>query len=46
LLFLIGGCIGAYNIWMTITLPSPAAEKTVDLPLPRPTGGLSPQPAE
>ena len=46
LLFLIGACIGAYNIWVTIKLPSPAAETTGDLPEPRPTGGLTPQPAE
>ena len=46
LLFLIGACIGAYNIWVTIKLPSPAAETTGDQPEPRPTGGLSPQPAE
>ena len=46
LLFLIGACIGAYNIWVTIKLPSPAAATTGDQPEPRPTGGLSPQPAE
>src|SRR5215510_12241056 len=47
LLFLIGGCIGAYNIWMTIKLPNPIAEATADLPEPRVTpSGVSPQPAE
>ena len=40
LLFLIGACIGAYNIWMTITRPAAAVEKTGDLP------ELAAQPAE
>jgi cytochrome c oxidase cbb3-type subunit I len=35
LLFLIGACIGAYNIWMTIKIPAAAAEQTGDLPEPR-----------
>jgi cytochrome c oxidase cbb3-type subunit 1 len=47
LLFLIGGCIGACNIWMTIRTPSASVEKVGDLPVPRPTS-LAPaaQPAE
>jgi cytochrome c oxidase cbb3-type subunit 1 len=40
LLFLIGACVGAYNIWMTITRPAAAVEKTGDLP------ELAAQPAE
>jgi cytochrome c oxidase cbb3-type subunit I len=46
LLFLIGGGVGAYNIWMTIKLPTQATEKAGDLPEPRPVGGVSHQPAE
>jgi cytochrome c oxidase cbb3-type subunit 1 len=42
LLFLVGACIGAYNIWMTITIPGHAAARTGDLPEPR----LAAQPAE
>jgi cytochrome c oxidase cbb3-type subunit 1 len=42
LLFLIGACIGAYNIWMTIKIPAAAAEQTGDLPEPR----LAAAPAE
>jgi cytochrome c oxidase cbb3-type subunit I len=42
LLFLIGACIGAYNIWMTIKIPSPAAAQAGDLPEPK----LAAQPAE
>ncbi|WP_065754026.1 cytochrome-c oxidase, cbb3-type subunit I [Bradyrhizobium paxllaeri] len=45
LLFLIGGCIGAYNIWMTIKLPNPISEATADQPEPKAIGA-SPQPAE
>jgi cytochrome c oxidase cbb3-type subunit 1 len=46
LLFLIGGCIGAYNIWMTIRAAG-AVEKVGDLPVPRPTSvGPAAQPAE
>jgi cytochrome c oxidase cbb3-type subunit I len=47
LLFLIGGCIGAYNIWMTIRLREPTVEKAGDLPVPGPSSvGPAPQPAE
>jgi cytochrome c oxidase cbb3-type subunit I len=48
LLFLIGACIGACNIWLTITRPSPAAETTGDLPVPGAGAGAAaaPQPAE
>lgn len=46
LLFLIGACLGAYNVWMTISLAKPALEKTGDLPLPQPAAGLIAQPAE
>jgi len=42
LLFLIGGCLGAYNIWMTIREPKPSVERTGDLPEPQ----LAAQPAE
>jgi cytochrome c oxidase cbb3-type subunit I len=42
LLFLIGACIGAYNIWMTIRFPSLATEQSGDLPERR----LATQPAE
>jgi cytochrome c oxidase cbb3-type subunit 1 len=42
LLFLIGACIGAYNIWMTIRFPSLAAEQSGDLPERK----LATQPAE
>jgi cytochrome c oxidase cbb3-type subunit 1 len=42
LLFLIGACIGAYNIWMTVKIPAAAAEQTGDLPEPR----LAAAPAE
>src|SRR6201985_2221422 len=45
LLFLIGGCIGAYNIWMTIRLPSPSVEKIGELPVPRPSTVGPPAPA-
>jgi cytochrome c oxidase cbb3-type subunit 1 len=45
LLFLIGGCIGAYNVWMTIRTAG-TAEKSGDLPVPQPSAGLAPQPAE
>jgi cytochrome c oxidase cbb3-type subunit 1 len=45
LLFLIGGCIGAYNIWMTIREPGVAASAAGDVPqAPAGTGAL--QPAE
>ena len=46
LLFLIGGCIAAYNIWMTIVTPAPAADRTSDLPEPVLAGGAAAQPAE
>jgi cytochrome c oxidase cbb3-type subunit I len=46
LLFPIGGCIGAYNVWMTIRLAKPPLEKLGDLPLPQPSEGLASQPAE
>jgi cytochrome c oxidase cbb3-type subunit I len=46
LLFLIGACIGARNIWLTITRPSPAAETTGDLPVPGAGAAAAPQPAE
>jgi cytochrome c oxidase cbb3-type subunit 1 len=46
LLFLIGGCISAYNIWMTIVTPAPSAGRTSDLPEPVLAGGAAAQPAE
>jgi cytochrome c oxidase cbb3-type subunit 1 len=47
LLFLIGGCIGAYNIWMTIREPREAAARSGDLPEPRlPEPRLAAQPGE
>jgi len=46
LLFLIGGCIGAYNVWMTIATPVPASDYASDLPEPRRAGGIAAQPAE
>jgi cytochrome c oxidase cbb3-type subunit 1 len=46
LLFLIGGCIGAYNIWMTTRVPGKAMSKSGELPVPRPGAVLTPQPAE
>lgn len=46
LLFLIGGCIGAFNIWKTITVGKPAVDRSGDLPLPRPAAALAAQPAE
>ena len=42
LLFPIGACIGAYNIWMTIKMLSPATAQAGDLPEPK----LAAQPAE
>src|SRR5262249_33166909 len=36
LLFLLGGCVGAYNIWKTITTPAAVAERATDLPPPTP----------
>jgi len=46
LLFLIGGCIGAYNIWMTVVTAAPVADRSSDLPEPRVAGGVAAQPAE
>ncbi|MCC8938315.1 cytochrome-c oxidase, cbb3-type subunit I [Bradyrhizobium sp. Arg68] len=47
LLFLIGGCVGAYNIWMTIRELRGAATRTGDLPEPRvPEPRLAAQPGE
>jgi len=46
LLFLIGACIGAYNVWLTITRPVAAAETAGDQPAPEPGAGIAPQPAE
>jgi cytochrome c oxidase cbb3-type subunit 1 len=50
LLFLIGGCVGAYNVWMTITRPASAAERSGDLPEPALAearlAGAAAQPAE
>src|SRR5262245_4858626 len=45
LLFLIGGGIGAYNVWMTIKTPARAAEVMSDLPEPQLAGTVA-QPAE
>ena len=45
LLFLTGGCVGAYNVWMTILEPGVAASTAGDVPqTPAATGAL--QPAE
>jgi len=44
--FLIGACIGAYNIWLTITRPVAAAETAGDQPAPEPGVDVAPQPAE
>ena len=46
LLFLIGGCVGAYNIWLTITHPAATTEAAGDLPAPEPASGIAAQPAE
>jgi cytochrome c oxidase cbb3-type subunit 1 len=47
LLFLIGGCVGAYNVWMTIRAPKSLTEaQTGDLPEPRLAGATAAQPAE
>jgi cytochrome c oxidase cbb3-type subunit 1 len=45
LVFLIGGAIGAYNVWMTIRTPAAAADRASDLPEPR-LAGAAAQPAE
>ena len=45
LLFLIGACVGAYNIWLTVTRPLAAAEAADDQPVPADVG-VAPQPAE
>ena len=45
LLFLIGGCVGAWNVWMTITEPGAAASAAGDIPQPPPASGAL-QPAE
>lgn len=34
LLFLIGGCLGGYNIWMTIKSPDVSESRAGDIPLP------------
>jgi cytochrome c oxidase cbb3-type subunit 1 len=46
LLFLIGGCISAYNICMTIVTPAPSADRASDLPEAVLAGGAAAQPAE
>jgi cytochrome c oxidase cbb3-type subunit 1 len=46
LFFLIGGCVGAYNIWMTIRAPDVTEERTADLPEPRLAGAAAAQPAQ
>jgi len=45
LLFLIGGCIGAYNIWMTIKLPETVPSQAADVPQAAADAGAL-QPAE
>jgi len=45
LLFLIGACVGAYNIWLTVTRPLAAAEAADDQPVPADVG-VATQPAE
>jgi cytochrome c oxidase cbb3-type subunit 1 len=44
LFFVLGACVGAYNIWMTIAKPAVAAERSGDLP--EPLAGTAAQPAE
>jgi cytochrome c oxidase cbb3-type subunit 1 len=44
LLFFLGGCVGAYNVWKTITVGAATAEQAGDLPQPASGGTL--QPAE
>ena len=46
LLFLTGGCIGAYNVWMTVRFAKPPLEKPGDAPAPAPSAGMAAQPAE
>ena len=46
LLFLIGGCVGAYNVWMTIRTAEASREQSADLPEPRLAGAVAAQPAE
>ncbi|HZR86453.1 MAG TPA: cytochrome-c oxidase, cbb3-type subunit I [Bradyrhizobium sp.] len=46
LLFLTGGCIGAYNVWMTIRFAKLPLEKPGDAPAPAPSAGMAAQPAE
>ncbi|MBX9648003.1 MAG: cytochrome-c oxidase, cbb3-type subunit I [Xanthobacteraceae bacterium] len=46
LLFLVGACIGAYNVWMTVKVPAAAMEKAEDTPLPMFPTGINVQPAE
>jgi len=48
LLFLIGAIVAAYNVWMTVRSPAPAAlSLDDDLPVDeRPIGGATPTPAE
>ena len=46
LLFLIGGCVGAYNVWKTITMESAGADQVADLPQAAPAGAAVLQPAE
>jgi cytochrome c oxidase cbb3-type subunit 1 len=38
LLFLIGGCVGAYNVWKTIRTPSTIVDRASDLPQAAPAG--------
>ena len=47
LLFLIGGVVGSYNIWMTIrTQAYPAGERPGDRPVHIPAGAPALQPGE
>ncbi|WP_421580942.1 cytochrome-c oxidase, cbb3-type subunit I [Shinella sp. M31] len=48
LLFLMGAIVAAYNVWMTVRSPAPAAlSLDEDLPVDeRPIGGATPTPAE
>ncbi|MBV8169511.1 MAG: cbb3-type cytochrome c oxidase subunit I, partial [Alphaproteobacteria bacterium] len=47
LLFLIGGIVGFYNVWMTIrTVPARAPASLVDLPVPMPATTRAIQPGE
>ena len=41
LLFLIGGCVGFYNVWMTIRIAGVADARTGDLPEPKLAGATT-----